>query len=80
MPNKVVLEFTPTQVEELVEKLSVEDKIHLVRKLERETWGKRIDNLFRKIDQRRKRHPISDKEIAQEIEIVRRQIYGPRSS
>lgn len=79
MSKKVVLEFTPTQVEELVEKLSSEDKIRLVRRLERETWGKRIDRLFKKIDRRRKRYPISDKEIREEIEKVRRQIYGPRS-
>lgn len=79
MSNKITLELDPRKVEELVDKLSIEDKIRLTRKLERETWGKRIDRLFKKIDQRRKKYPISDKEIRQEIEAVRRQIYGPRS-
>jgi hypothetical protein len=80
MPNKITLELNPNQVEELVEKLPLEEKIRLVRRLERETWGKRIDKLFKKIDQRRRRYPISNKEIAQEIEIVRRKIYGSRGS
>jgi hypothetical protein len=80
MPNKIVLELNPTQIEKLVEKLSSEDKIRLVRKLERQTWGQRIDGLFKKIDQRRKKYPVSNKEIKQEIATIRSQIYGQSSN
>ena len=79
MASKISFDFTPTQVEELVDRLPIEDKVRLTKKLERQTWGKRLNLLFNKIDAKRKKHPISDKEITQEVESVRRHIYGPRS-
>lgn len=77
--NKITLELDTSTVERLVERMPTEAKIRLVRKLERETWGKRIDKLLKRIDQRRKKYPISQKEISEEIEAVRRQIYGKGS-
>ncbi len=78
MINKAALELNITKVERLVEKLPVKEKIRLVRKLEQETWGKRMDQLLRRIDKRRKRYPISEKEIRQEIEIVRKKLHAQR--
>ena len=78
MINKISLELNPSQVEALVDKLPAREKIRLVRKLTRQTWAKQLDNIVTRIRKRFKESPISDKEIQQEIEEVRRQIYGAR--
>lgn len=64
------------QVEEVVEQLNIRTKLRLVQKLEEETWNARWDNLLADIDRRLKKHPISDIEIAKEVETVRRKLYG----
>lgn len=64
------------QVEELVEQLDLKSKIRLVQRLEEETWNARWDKLLADIDRRLKRHPISEDEIAKEVETVRRKLYG----
>lgn len=76
MPNKIMLELSPNQVEELVERLSMQEKIKLVNRLERETLRQRWNNILRDIDKRLKRFPISAKEIAKEIESYRREKYA----
>lgn len=76
MSNKVTLELSPNQVEELIEKLPMEEKIKLVRKLEKETWRKRMDKILKNIDERRKKYKISTKEISQEIEKARQEFYA----
>lgn len=76
----VALELNSVQIEALLEKLPMEEKIRLARKLEQQTWGKRLEQVFKKIDARRRKSILSNKEIAREIEIVRRQIYGPRGN
>ncbi|OGX21638.1 MAG: hypothetical protein A2Y04_00335 [Omnitrophica WOR_2 bacterium GWC2_45_7] len=76
MINKISVELTPRQIEEAVDKLSLRDKVRIVRKLERQTLGKTLDTVFKKIDQRRKQFPISQREINEEIAAVRKEIYG----
>ena len=78
MPNKVTLELKPSVVEELVEKLSIQDKINLVRKLENETWAKRLDEVVSRIRKRFREAPISDKEIRQICEETRQRLYNER--
>ena len=64
------------QLEEMLDKLPFREKIRLVRKLEATIWGRRMDQLLKRIDERRKKHPISSKEIKEEITCVRRELYG----
>jgi len=78
MPNKVTLELNPNEVEKLVEKLSIEDKIRLVRKLEKQTWAKRLDEVVSRIRKRFKQSPISDKEIRRICEETRQRLYNER--
>jgi len=78
MINKIALEIEPSQIEQLVDRLPQSDKIRLFRKLGREVAAQRMKEIFKEIDERRKQFPISDKEIQEEIEKVRRKIYGPR--
>ena len=77
--NKVTLELNPNQVEELVERLSIEDKIRLVRKLEQETWAKRLDEVVSRIRKRFRQNPLSDKEITQICEETRQRLYNERT-
>ena len=72
MTNKVTLELNPNQVEELVERLSIEDKIRLVRKLENETWAKRLDEVVSKMRRKIKEVGITDKDIDHLCEEVKR--------
>lgn len=79
MSNKITLELSPNQIESLVDKLSIEEKIRLVRKLEQETWARRLDAVVSRIRNRFKRNPISDKEITLICEEVRQRLYNERT-
>jgi len=76
MTNKITLNLNVKQVEKLVEKSSLEEKLKLVRKLEKETLRRRWGEILKDIDKRLKRFPISKKEIEQEIKAYRRQEYA----
>ena len=73
MSNKVILELNPHQVEELVEGLSIEDKIKLVRKLENETWARKLDMVVQRMRRNIKKAKISDREIDNICEEVKRE-------
>ena len=62
-----------------IERMSMKDKIRLFERLQRETWAKRINNILKNIDQRRKKYKITSKEISQEIEKARKEFYARRS-
>ena len=66
--------------EELIRQLDMEQKIHLVRKLEDETLEQRMDILLKNIDGRSQNNPVSEKEIGEEIQKVRREIYDKSSN
>ncbi len=67
--SKNVLEAT----ERLVEELTVDEKLRLVKRLEQDTWKVRLDRLFLRIDRRRKGRRFTMAEIQREIDAVRRQ-------
>ena len=66
------------QIDRLVARLSPSDKIYLFRKLGKETAPRRMRAMFKEIDERRKQFSVSDKEIQEEMETVKRTLYGPR--
>ncbi len=61
-------------MEQLIDvSLNSEEKHQLVRKLQRDMWGARIDALLKRVDERQKGlPPISMEEIVQEVKAVRR--------
>lgn len=67
-----------TNIEKIVEDLSMEEKLKLVYKLERETLRQRWNNLLKLIDERIKKHPISSRDVIKEIECARREHYAKR--
>ena len=61
-------------VEHLVEvSLTPREKHALVRKLNCDLWGRRLDGLLRRVDERQKGlPPVSMEEIVQEVKAMRR--------
>lgn len=75
---KVTLELEIKEAKDLIEQMPLEDKVRLVRELEKETWAKRLDKIIKNIDERRKKYKISNKGISQEIEKARHEYYARR--
>lgn len=79
---KIALELDLKQLEQIITRqLGSRDRLKLIRRLEQKTWGERFRVLVSEIDKRRKKYPISQKEIDQIVEEVRRERYeaGRRS-
>lgn len=76
MTTKISLEVNEKEVEKVVESMPLRFKLRLVRKLEEETREKRWNELFKRIDERFQKSPISEEEIAQEITAVRKAKYA----
>lgn len=74
--SKVTLELNDKEIEKLVEKLPMEDKVRIARRLSKETIRARWNKILQNIDERRKKYPITEEEITKEIEAVRREIYA----
>ena len=64
------------QIEQAVEALPQADKIRLVRRLERQTWGDRLDRLLARIDARVKRRPVSEAQVTALVEQVRQELHA----
>jgi len=58
MANTVRIEINIKQIESAIKKLSVSEKLKLIRKLERETRRARWNELISKIRQRFAKNPI----------------------
>lgn len=78
--SKVLIEVNPEQISKAIDRLSIRDKIRLVRRLENETWAQRLDEVVGRIRKRFKENPISDKEITRICEETRRRLYHERSA
>ena len=79
MANGVMLKLSSAQVETLVNRLSIEDKIRLIRKLETQTWAKRLDDVVSRISKRFKENPLSEKEIKNMCDQKRQELYNART-
>ena len=76
--NRTTFELDTSIVERIVEKMPIEAKIRLIRKLEKETWAKRLDEVVSRIRKRFKQNPVSDKEITRICEETRQKLYNAR--
>ncbi len=63
-------------LERAVDALPQADKLRLIQRLERQTWGTRIGRLLARIDARVKRHPLSEGQITSLVEQVRQEMYA----
>ncbi len=77
MRNGISLEISPNQIEELVKRLPLEEKIILARKLTLETWQARFKSLISGIDRRLKnRRTVSNSKIVGIVKKVRKHNYA----
>ena len=70
--SKNVLEAT----ERLLDELTVDEKLRLVKHLEHDTGKARLDRIFADVDRRRRGRRFTMAEIQREIDLVRRQRQG----
>ena len=69
------LEINLSQIEKLIEQLTERDRIQLVQRLEAKTLPVRWKKFLRQIDRRRRRYPLSQREIEKMVEETRQEIY-----
>ena len=69
------IEVNLTQIEKLIEQLNERDKVKLVQRLEARTLPARWKKFLREIDKRRKKHPVSQKEIEWIVENTRQEMH-----
>ena len=67
--------ISPDELEALFDRLPQRDKIALVRKLEAKTLPARWKTFLRQVDQRRKKYPVTQREIEETVEKVRQDLY-----
>ena len=77
---KIAVEVDVKQIEQVIGRLKVTDRLALIRRLEQRTWGERFRSLEGKIDERRKRYPVSAKELSGLIQQARQQRHAARCS
>lgn len=68
-----------TQVIFLIQKLSDQDKVRLLKRLEEETWAGKLESQIERIRTRLKANPITDSDIKRIVEEVRERRYASRS-
>lgn len=73
-----VLQLSSEQIYALVDEMDFESKTQLFERLKPQVLSKRWQELFARIDRRLQADPISDDEIAQEIEKAREEFYAHR--
>lgn len=78
MSTKVTLELDIQKAKNLIKQMSLADKIKLLKELNRETWGKRIDEIIKNIDLRRKKYKVSAKEISKTIKESQKEFHARR--
>ena len=79
MPQ-IALELRLEQLEKIIGQLSLKDRLLLIQRLERKNWGQRFRALTSQIDQKRKKFPISQKEILKLCKQARQERYASRRS
>lgn len=75
---KATVDLTMTQAEQLLEQVSPQVKIRLVRRWEQETWPVRFRALLRRIDRRLKRQPQLARSLLKTVAPARRAFYAAR--
>jgi isopropylmalate/homocitrate/citramalate synthase len=67
------------EIEKAIKRLSIEEKIVIFEKLGKETRKERWKNLLSRIEKRYKQYPISDREIANICNEVRKRRYEKKN-
>lgn len=63
-------------IEHLIEKLPINQKIVLARKLEKDTAQNKMVSILKRINERIKKYPINEKEVSVEVKAIRKKLYA----
>ena len=72
---KIAVEVDLKQLEQIIAQLKSRDRITLIQHLEQKTWGERFRALTSRIDKRRKKYPLSRKNLLSLIKEARKERY-----
>ena len=70
---KIAFEVDLQRIEQIISQLKIRDQITLLRRLEQKAWGERFRALVAKVDKRRKRYPVSRRELLKWIKQARQE-------
>jgi len=73
--TKVMINLNVNDISQVIEQLSQREKTRLIKKLEKETWSSRFNQLLQRARQRAKQSPLSNQEIIREIDYTRQARY-----
>ena len=74
--QKVYINFQISQIKEILEQLDEDKKIALLKDIEKETWSRRFRQFLADIDKKmKKRKSLTEKDIKEEVEKVRKSLY-----
>ena len=78
MKREIALGLSEQQAEYLLERVSPQVRLHLVRRWERETWPQRFQQLLARLDQRVRRSPRLAREALKAIAPARQAFHAAR--
>lgn len=74
----VTLAVNNNQVFQMVEQLSEKEKEKIFERLQNMFYEKRWNNLLKRVEEKKKRHPITDEEIEKEVSFARKEFHKNR--
>lgn len=76
---KAVQELTLEQIESAVDRLDTKSKVKLLEKISSETRKARWEPLFKRLEDRYRKNPISEEEIVRICKDVRKERYAKKT-
>lgn len=73
---KFAVELDLRQIERMIAQLKAPQRIALIQRLERKAWGERFRALTARVDKRRKKYPLSRKELLRLVKEARQERYA----
>lgn len=73
---RIAVEIDVRQLEQMINQLKSRDRITLIQRLEHKSWGERFRSLTRKLDKKRKKFPLSRKEVLNLVKQARLERYA----
>lgn len=77
---KLAVDVDLRQIERIIAQLRAPERIALIQRLERKAWGERFRALTGRVDKRRRKYPLSRKELLRLVKEARQERYASRRS
>lgn len=76
---KIAVEFTLSQIENILKQLKSQERVYLLKKLFKEDWAIEFESIASQIRKKAKKNKVNDREIIKMVEEVRNKIYGQKA-